>query len=241
MDRSPCCGHTPSARCAPWRKPPACGTCGWPATRSFAWRWSRERDVDERVDVLIIGGGPAGAATALALARRGGGVGPRGRARLPREKLCGDFLHPLGTAALERLGLLGGVLPRAQVLRGMLIVSPQGREVFARFAGGAGLSLSRAVLDETILRAAQRAGAAVRTGVAARPVPRPGDRWQVSTDNGTLAARLLVGADGLHSRVAVAAGLRDRTGRGGGRAPRGLRPRRPPPPRVRGRGLRGGG
>jgi geranylgeranyl reductase family protein len=171
--------------------------------------------VVERADVVIIGGGPAGAATALALARRGVDVVLLDRARFPREKLCGDFLHPLGTAALERLGVLDEVLPRAQVLRGMLIVSPQGREVFARFAGGAGLSLSRAVLDDVVLRAAQRAGTLVRTGMAARAVTRHGDQWHVSTDRGTLEARLLVGADGLHSRVAVAAGLRDRTRRDG--------------------------
>lgn len=169
----------------------------------------------ERADVVIIGGGPAGAATALALARRGVDVVLLDRARFPREKLCGDFLHPLGTAALERLGVLDEVLPRAHVLRGMLIVSPQGREVFARFAGGAGLSLSRAVLDDVVLRAAQRAGTLVRTGMAARAVTRHGDQWHVSTDRGTLETRLLVGADGLHSRVAVAAGLRDRTRRDG--------------------------
>src|SRR3989304_1640407 len=53
--------------------------------------------------------------------------------------------------------------------------------------------------------------------------PRPfACAWQgarngglVSPDTGPRAPRLLVGADGLHSRVAVAAGLRDRTGRGG--------------------------
>src|SRR3989304_6361530 len=221
MDRSPCCGHTPSARCAPWRKPPACGTCGWPATRSFAWRWSRERDVDERVDVLIIGGGPAGAATALALARRGGGVGPRGRARFPREKLCGDFLHPLGTAALERLGLLDEVLPRAQVLRGLLIVSPQGREVFARFAGGAGLSLSRAVLDETILRAAQRAGAAI--GGMCPPTTGP---WQPACSSARTGSTPVSpwrpgcatapGAAGATLWGSTSAGCRGATGSGGG-------------------------
>lgn len=159
-------------------------------------------------DVLIIGGGPAGAATALALARRGYEVALVDRAVFPREKLCGDYIHPLGAAALDHLGLFEEIRPHAQVLAGMLIVSPAGREVLARFPSGRGLSVSRAVLDDAILRAAQRAGVTVETGRAARQVICHGDRWRILTDADTWDARVLVGADGLRSIVARGAGLR---------------------------------
>jgi geranylgeranyl reductase family protein len=167
--------------------------------------------MSRRVDVVVVGGGPAGAATALELARAGVEVVVLDRARFPREKPCGDFLHPLGTAALDRMGVLAEVLPQAQKLQGMLVVSPQGREVFAPFPGGAGLALRRVVLDHAILQAARRAGAEVHTGRPVRAVGRRGRCWEVCTDQGTLEARILVGADGMHSRVARAAGLRRRT------------------------------
>ncbi|MDQ7849149.1 MAG: geranylgeranyl reductase family protein [Armatimonadota bacterium] len=162
----------------------------------------------QRVDVVVVGGGPAGAATALELAREGVEVVLLDRARFPREKPCGDFLHPLGTAVLEQLGVLAEVGSQAQSLHGMLLVSPQGREVFAPFPGGTGLAVRRAVLDDTVLQAARRAGAEVHTGRPARAVARHGQRWEIRTDQGTLEARVLVGADGMRSRVAQAAGLR---------------------------------
>ncbi|MBI3974789.1 MAG: NAD(P)/FAD-dependent oxidoreductase [Armatimonadetes bacterium] len=159
-------------------------------------------------EVVIVGGGPAGAATAAALARRGREVLVLERATFPRDKLCGDFIHPLGVAALDRLGVLDEIRPRARALRGMMIVSPAGREVFAPFPAGIGLSVSRAVLDDLLLRAAWRAGAVVKTGRVVRRVLRRGDRWRITTEEGEVAARVLIGADGLRSTVAQAAGLR---------------------------------
>ncbi len=162
------------------------------------------------VEVLVVGGGPAGAATAAALAARGREVLLLDRAAFPRDKLCGDFIHPFGVAALDHLGVLPDLRPHARLLRGMIIVSPAGREVLAPFPGGAGLSLRRAVLDDLLLAAAQRAGATIQTGRGARAAYRGESRWHVATDDGVVAARLLVGADGLRSAVARAAGLSGR-------------------------------
>ncbi|HEV8339358.1 MAG TPA: geranylgeranyl reductase family protein [bacterium] len=159
------------------------------------------------VEVLVVGGGPAGAAAAAALAGRGREVLVLERSLFPREKLCGDFIHPYGVVALEPLGVLTELRPHARILTGMRIVSPAGREVFAPFPGGVGLSLSRAVLDDCLLRAARRAGAAVETGRAVRGAHRRGGRWRIRTDDGEIAARILVGADGARSLVARAAGL----------------------------------
>jgi 2-polyprenyl-6-methoxyphenol hydroxylase-like FAD-dependent oxidoreductase len=64
-------------------------------------------------EVLVVGGGPAGAATALLLARAGRDVMLLDRAAFPRPKPCGDCLSVGATALLRRLELLPDVLAAA--------------------------------------------------------------------------------------------------------------------------------
>jgi geranylgeranyl reductase family protein len=56
-------------------------------------------------DVLVVGAGPGGAATAYHLARHGIDVTVVERSRFPREKVCGDGLTPRGVAAMRRMGI----------------------------------------------------------------------------------------------------------------------------------------
>ena len=57
-------------------------------------------------DVLVVGGGPAGATMGWALARRGVRVAVLERTRFPREKVCGDFVEPRGLKLLDTMGCL---------------------------------------------------------------------------------------------------------------------------------------
>src|SRR2546430_12482474 len=79
--------------------------------RSDAGRRGRGRAhssvVTDRWDVVVVGAGPAGATTALLLARAGASVLLVDRARFPRDKACSEYLSPATTEILERLG--GGV------------------------------------------------------------------------------------------------------------------------------------
>ena len=56
-------------------------------------------------DVIVVGAGPAGSATATHLARHGLRVSLLEKSRFPREKVCGDGLTPRGTRQLIRLGI----------------------------------------------------------------------------------------------------------------------------------------
>ena len=58
-----------------------------------------------RPDLVVIGGGPAGAALAALAAERGVKTLVLEKERFPRDKVCGEFLSPEGCAVLARLGL----------------------------------------------------------------------------------------------------------------------------------------
>lgn len=168
-------------------------------------------------DVLIAGGGPAGAIAALLLARRGVRVTVVDRARFPRDKLCGDSLNPGALRLLRRLGV-GAVADAGLPIAGMIVTGDGGVRVEALYGDGViGRALTRRVLDAALLEAAAAAGAEIHEGATIRGpvVEKRGDERRVvglelAEARGRahqVRARLVIAADGRHSRIARALGL----------------------------------
>jgi flavin-dependent dehydrogenase len=127
-------------------------------------------------DVAIVGAGPAGAALAMELGRRGVRVNLYEKARAPRLKACGEGILPHGVVALEAIA---GGLPEAPRVRGLRFVV-DGLSVEADFPEGRGLVARRDRLHAWMLdRAGAMPGIDVRMGTAYSPA---GERFVVGAD-----------------------------------------------------------
>ena len=153
----------------------------------------------EYTDVLVVGAGPAGAAAALALARRGRGVLLVDRAAFPRRKVCGACLGGHALGELDALGLSRLPAARGAVPLTRFRLSTARRDATVPLPRGA--ALSRAVLDAALVNEAVAAGATFRPETTARVGPVAGDvRTVVLRHRGeerTVHARLVLLAAGL--------------------------------------------
>jgi menaquinone-9 beta-reductase len=160
---------------------------------------------------LVIGGGPAGSAAAVTLARAGARVRLIDRAVFPRHKLCGDTLNPGALSILDRLGVGDDVRACALPITGMTVTGP-GAEVSADYPDGLrGMSVTRRCLDQLLLNAAADAGACVETGVGvSEPVLENGRVVGVrlaGRGGDVLRAPVVIAADGRGSRLAAGLNL----------------------------------
>jgi flavin-dependent dehydrogenase len=177
------------------------------------------------VDVLVIGAGPAGAASAALLARAGHDVLVADRAAFPRDKPCSEYLSPEAVRVLDRLGVLNALEGAgAQPLDGSIVYGPGGARLHGLFGEArpapfrrTGLSVSRRVLDAVLVCAARSAGAAVLERTRFEDLVYDGGAVAGAVVRGprgrrVIRARLVIGADGLRSGVAGRLGARSRGG-----------------------------
>jgi flavin-dependent dehydrogenase len=147
-------------------------------------------------DVLIVGGGPAGAAAACRLARAGCSVLLCERERHPRPKVCGEFLSATACAELGALEVAPGALDAAPI--GHVRLVHGARQARAALPSAA-FGLSRERLDQRLLAGAADCGAVVRRGASVRRVERAGRGWRATlADGDAIEAPLVLLATGKH-------------------------------------------
>lgn len=149
------------------------------------------------IDLLVVGGGPAGLATSLYAARAGLEAVIVERRPGTLDKACGEGLMPHSLAQLDRLG----VAAPGRTLRGISYHAGATR-VEAQFRGGMGRGVRRTTLHAAMSDAARAAGVKV-VQAAAGDIAQDADGVRAAG----MRARYLVAADGLHSAIRRDLGL----------------------------------
>ena len=150
-------------------------------------------------DILVVGGGPAGLAAAIAARQRGFSVTLVDRTAPPIDKACGEGIMPDGIAAARRLGLEleSGAYP----FRGIRFCHGE-HSVEADFPAGTGLGIRRTTLHDLMVRRAEDAGVRLEWGARVSF-----SKDSILVDGAPARARWIVGADGGQSGVRSWAGL----------------------------------
>jgi geranylgeranyl reductase family protein len=174
-------------------------------------------------DVIVVGAGPAGSATAHHLARAGHDVLLLEKTSFPREKVCGDGLTPRAVRSLVSMGIdtseQAGWLHNQglRIIGGGMRLEIPWPELASYPAYG--LVRPRSDFDDLLARQAVKSGAVLRenTTVTGPVLDKAGRITGVTTkgENGpvTYSAPLVVAADGNSSRLSLAMGLEKRDDR----------------------------
>jgi flavin-dependent dehydrogenase len=155
---------------------------------------------DERCDVVVIGAGVAGCAAAIGLARAGVSVALIEAKPFPRAKVCGEFVSPSATAALEEL-LPAEALRETGARRVGEVVLERGKRAAGYDLPSPAWVLSRRALDAALVEEAKSAGVRVLQPASVRSVAYHDTRAAVALsrrgdNDATIACSLVVHADG---------------------------------------------
>ena len=164
-----------------------CRTAFWPSTRERGplevdWMPGELGGNVLQDEVLILGGGVAGCAASIALARKGRSVTLIEREPTPRHKVCGEFLSG---EALEDLHLLGiDVTSLGAVPIDYVRLAARRRAATAPLPFPA-KSLTRKALDTALIATAIAAGVRVERGRSVQSLSRTtANLWQATLDDG---------------------------------------------------------
>jgi flavin-dependent dehydrogenase len=136
-------------------------------------------------EVLILGGGVAGCAASIALARTGRSVTLIEREPTPRHKVCGEFLSGEALEDLHALGIDVASLGAVPINYVRLAAARRAAEAPLPFPAA---SLTRRALDTALIAEAIAAGVRLKRGRSVQSLSRStGNLWQATLDDGTAA------------------------------------------------------
>jgi geranylgeranyl reductase family protein len=163
-------------------------------------------------DVVVVGAGPGGSATAHFLAQRGLDVLLVDKFAFPRDKTCGDGLTPRALRVLDSMGILGEVRRQAQPIRGYEVVAPNQRATGAPIVGDYGaLVIPRWQLDDMIRQRALSSGAQFEGRVNVSRLEPTAEGVTVHAEHGnrsrTIHARVAAIATGAATGVLTRSGI----------------------------------
>jgi menaquinone-9 beta-reductase len=156
-------------------------------------------------EVVIIGGGPAGLSAGIVLAGQGLHTLVLEQKSFPVDKACGEGVMPVGLKALEKLQVKQKLRPgEYRPFKGVRYYMEGLPAASADFPQGAGWGIRRTSLSDAFIRRAKELNSLeIQSGLPdkARPIQRTDRGIMVQNGDEVIQARLLVGADGLDSRV----------------------------------------
>ncbi len=159
-----------------------------------------------KVDVLVIGGGPAGLAAGIAAAQAGLSVAVAEACPGARDKCCGEGLLPLAVASLEQLGIPPFLLRREGYRLDGIAFEGAGRFAEAAFPSSQqAYGMRRTVLHNLLTERAREAGVEL-VASRGRLLPEQ-DEPAAMLGNTVCEPRWVVGADGAQSATRTVAGL----------------------------------
>ena len=147
-------------------------------------------------EAIAVGGGLAGSAFALELARQGARVAIIERTPKAQLKVCGDFLSAEAQQLLAYLGLDVTGMGATHIETFRLVTGEQTATATLPFSGA---GLSRLTLDETLLAKAQEAGAEIIRGEGVTTLEPVGAHVQVRTGSKSFKAKCAALATGKHN------------------------------------------
>jgi len=164
--------------------------------------------MERHYDLIILGGGPAGAAAMLALKESGLKILVVDKSTFPKHKPCGDAIPFQAIRELEMVwrGATEAIrsLPSAQTIFGCRLFAPSGKECHLPFING-GMTATRYEFDELLFRKGlEVSGADHRQSEAKRVAQDEGGVTVHFKDGSQASARMLIGADGANSVAARA-------------------------------------